>query len=106
MDMKSEYEIYMDFRRAERVVEELRSIARESKECADMDLQAALGTVEGCWAGENSQAFLRKGASLQRKVESTADDIGKIADAIDGIARRTYQAETEAARIAKQRDRG
>lgn len=103
--MKSEHQLYMDFQRADQAVEELRRIAQETRAVADEQLADALHGVDASWDGENSQSFLQKGQSVQRSINGLADDVDKIAKAIETIATRIYNTEMEAIRIAKERGR-
>ena len=101
--MKSELQLYMDFQRANDVVDELRRIARETREVADDQLAGALARVDGAWDGQNSEDFLQKGHRVERSIRGLADDVDKIANAISTIAQRTYKTEMEAVRIAQER---
>lgn len=104
--MKSEFQIYMDFKRATGVADDLRSIAHDTRNAADADLQGALSRINGCWEGENSEAFLRKGDRLKRQVEQLAREIDRIANTIDQIATNTYNAEMRAVQIAQTNSGG
>lgn len=104
--MKSEYQIYMDFKRANDVADELRSIARSTRGAANQDLQGALSRIRSSWEGENSDAFQMKGERLRQQVEQLAQDVDRIAAAIEQIATNTYQAEMRAVQIAQQSANG
>ena len=77
--MKSEYQIYMDFKRANDVADELRSIARSTRGAANQDLQGALSRIRSSWEGENSDAFQMKGERLRQQVEQLAEQADKAA---------------------------
>lgn len=98
--MRSEYQIWMDFRIAQEQVQNLRAVAARMEELADQRMQGALRRVGSNWKGENSEAFQGKGRILQNKITLTASDIRRIADAVEQIARRTRDAELAAIRIA------
>lgn len=100
--MKSEYQIRMDFQRASDVAGDLRSIAKNTRDAANLDLQGALTRIKGSWEGENSDAFQTKGDRLRQQVVDLADDVESIAKAIEQIAENTYQAEMRAIRIAEE----
>jgi WXG100 family type VII secretion target len=99
--MKSEYQIYMDFRRANQVAEDLRAIARNTRDAADQDLQSALSRIQSNWEGENADAFQTKGTRLKQQVDQLAKDVDRIANAIETIAQNTYNAEMRAVQIAQ-----
>lgn len=101
--MKTTQEVYMDFRTAQEVVRELRTIARDTRHVSNSDLQRTLSQVRNSWQGENADAFLAKGKTLQNKIELTAQTIEDIAKTIEQIARNTYNSEMEAIRQAKKK---
>lgn len=100
--MKSEYQIRMDFQRANDVASDLRSIARDTRDAANLGLQGALTRIKSSWEGENSDAFLVKGDYLKRQIIDLADDVESIAKAIERIAENTLEAEMRAIRIAEE----
>ena len=100
-----EGEIRLNFQNANQVVSDLRSIARDTRNAANEQLQGALNRVDQSWHGENSEEFLRKGSQLKSQVVAAAADVDKIANTIEQIATTTYNAEMKAVRIARQRIR-
>lgn len=98
--MKSEYEIYMDFKRAKEQAQRLRSIANRLQSMANEEMSRTLNAVGTNWTGENSEAFLAKGNTLKGKISGTGGDLHKIANAIDRIAETTRAAEMAAIAIA------
>lgn len=103
--MKSEHEIYLNFRKANNLVSELRSIARDTRRMASGEFQGALNQADRAWNGENSEEFLRKGLKIKSNLQTMADDVDKIANTIEQIADNTYRAEMRAVRIAKEKKR-
>lgn len=102
--MKSEYQVWMDFRKAEAQAQRLRAVAMNMNNLADWRMRGALDSVRSNWEGENSEAFLAKGEILKGKIEGTGDDLRKIADTVEKIAQRTRDAELNAIRIARERE--
>ena len=98
--MKTQYEIYMDFRAAIDQVQELRSIASSMESISNDQLQGTLNSVARNWQGENAEAYLTKAQGVRNKILLTAADIRKVADTIEEIAQRTYDAEIRAIEIA------
>ena len=102
--MKSEYQINMDFQKAEAQVSELRSLANQMRDIANEELNRTLNNINANWDGENSEAFLAKGRMLKSRISNTATDIDRIADSIHAIAENTKRAELEAVRIAREKE--
>lgn len=100
--MKSEYQIWMDFRKAIDQAQRLRSVASNMDNYADYQMKGALNNVGNNWDGENSEAFLTKGEILRGKIGGIGDDLRKIADTVEKIAERTREAEMAAIRIASE----
>lgn len=99
--MKTEYEIYMNFKKAEAEANKLRSIARSMKSLADDDFEGTLGRIKNNWTGENSDAFVAKARVVKDKISDTSTDIQRVADTIISIAERTRKAELDAINVAK-----
>ncbi len=100
--MKTEYEIYMDFRRAMDQANRLKTIANNMSNLANDSMMSSLNAIRSSWSGENAEAFLNKGQSIQNRIELTAGDLYKVANAIITIAERTRDAELAAIAIAKE----
>ena len=101
--MKTSQEVYMDFRAAKDVVNELRQIAREVRRTSSTDLRLALSRVRSNWRGNNADAFLDKGTKLQKNIEETANYLDSLVNDIQQIADNTYRAEMEAIKKAQER---
>ena len=103
--MRTEYEIYMDFRKANEQVRLLRAIANRMNSLANEDLDKTLGSIRSDWTGDNAEKFDKKGKTVKGKINATAGTIITIANTIESIARRTYDTEIEAIRIAGTKNR-
>ncbi len=101
--MKSSGQIYMDYRQAMRKADELDNIARDLKNLADKDLQETLQNISANWKSDHSGDYLAKGERLGGNMERTSRQISGIASAVRDAARRTYEAEMRAYRIAMAR---
>ncbi|WP_029200335.1 hypothetical protein [Oribacterium sp. NK2B42] len=97
--MKTAWQIQMDFRRAMNAVRKLRSIASSMDNNAS-NLGNTMGSINRCWDGENSEAYLAKGRKVQNNISTTANGIRRVAAAIEEIAIRTRNAEMAAIRVA------
>lgn len=98
--MKTQYQIYMDFRAAKEQAGKLRGIASSMETLANDSMADTLRSIQDAWTGENSEKFLVKCTAEQNKIIETAGKLRKVADAIDTIAQRTYEAETAAIQLA------
>lgn len=100
---KSAFEIKMDYNRAIRQANELDSIARELRNTANNELQDCVADISHNWTGENSNAYVQKCNVLKSNIVSTAKKIEKTADTIRLIAKKIYDAEMFALRLALAR---
>lgn len=101
--MKTEYQLYLDYRRAKGAVAELRAIARDARRTADQEFSTALKSVGQSWDGESAEEFVSKGRKLRDKMYQEAANIERIATTAESMAQATYQAEMRAVRIARER---
>ncbi len=101
--MKTEAEIVMEYRRALRQAGDLEEIAENLKQLINGELAEARQTLQASWRGGSAAAFADKEGQLQRKMSNSAGDLAKIAEAIRQIAKRTYDAEMYALRLAGER---
>lgn len=102
--MKSASEIRFDFQQAIRRAEELENIAADLKQLASGELGEFLQNLSTAWKGEAANAYLQKGARLQDKILKSAKDLNSTASTIRSVAKRIYDAEMRAYRLAKQRE--
>ena len=101
--MKSKAAIEFDFRQAMNRADELEQVAAEMKRMANNDMQSSLQQLSVAWKGEAASAYLTKGGRLKEKVVKSANDLNKTASTIRSVARRVYNAEMTAYRIAMER---
>lgn len=101
--MKSLLSIEFDFRQAIKRAEELEEIAADMKKLADDDLETSLQSLSTAWKGEAASAYLTKGSRLKDKILKSSNDLKKTARTIRSVAKRTYDAEMAAYRIAMER---
>ena len=102
--MKSLFSIEFDFRQAIKRAEELEEIAANMRKLANDDLEDSLQNLSTVWKGEAASAYINKGISLREKILKSSNDLKKTAGTIRNVARRTYNAEMAAYRIAMERD--
>lgn len=102
--MKTSAQIQFDFAQARRRAEELEEIAAELNRLARNDMEAVMGEVSAAWRGDSASLYLSKADRLQQEITGSSRDLNSIAASIRTIARRMYEAEMEALRIATQRE--
>lgn len=101
--MKSANAIIFDFQRASKKAEELEEIASDMRKMAEGELQESLQNLSAAWKGESANEYLKKGFKLQEKILKSAKDLERTALAIRKVAKKTYDAEMLAYRIAMDR---
>lgn len=101
--MKSAASIYMNYRQAMRKADELDEIADELKKLADQELQNTLQMISANWKSTNATAYLAKGDKLGNNIQSTSVQIRNVASTVRSVAKRTYEAEMKAYRLAAAR---
>lgn len=102
--MKTASEIRFDFQQAIRRAEELERIAADLQQLSNRELGESQQNLSTAWKGEAANAYLQKGARLQEKILNSAKDLNSTASAIRNMAKRIYDAEMRAYRLAKQRE--
>ncbi|MBS6645295.1 MAG: hypothetical protein KH366_17085 [Clostridiaceae bacterium] len=102
--MSSRSEIRFNFRTAIKQAERLETSADQLKKLANASLETSLDTLSESWKGENAGAYIRKGVMLQKDIAATSEELNRVAADIRRIAKRIYDAEMEALRIASRRD--
>ena len=102
--MASEYTIIFNYNKAIKQADELTDIAKEIRKTADDKLESSIQTIDKNWDGANSKKFVNKSKRLKEKVTDSADDIDAVAGSIKTMAKKIYDAEMEALRIAKERE--
>ena len=101
--MSSRWEIRMDFQQAMNQARRLDEIADRLEKVAKKSMEQSMQNLASAWKGTNASAFLQKEDRLQEKIKKTADNVHAIADDIRSVARRVYEAEMAAWRIANER---
>lgn len=101
--MKTDSEIRFDYNKAIRRAEELEEAARNLRQLSDRELEDSLQSLANAWRGEAANAYIRKGNQLQEKILANARKLTDTAKTIRSTAKRTYDAEMWAYRIAQER---
>ena len=101
--MSSRAEIRIDFQQAIKQADKLDEIATKLERISKNSMEESMQNLSAAWKGENASAFLKKEDRLQGEINTTAKNVRAIADDIRRIARRIYEAEMAAWRIANER---
>ena len=96
--------IRMDFRKANQQAKDLDALAKRLKILSDRNLNETLDHISQNWKGENSEKYVKKGEILQDNMRKTANEISRVANSIQEIAKTVYDAEMRAWEIAHNRD--
>lgn len=102
--MKSDSEIKYDFAQANAKADELEQVAKKLKRLAQSDLEESLQILANAWHGEAAEVYIGKGSRLKERILLNADKLDSTAKTIRSTAKRTYDAEMRAYRIAKERE--
>ncbi len=101
--MKTASEIRFNYNQALARAEELETIASEMKSLANKELADSMQNLSTAWQGGSATAFLGKGATLKEKVLKRAKGLEETATTIRNVAKRIYNAEMAAYRLAMAR---
>lgn len=96
--------IEFNFRKAVSQADRLDQTADRLNRLANNQFGNTLQGLAASWKGENASMYLDKGDRLQGQMDGTAKELHRIASDIRRIAKRMYDAEMEALRIAQKRD--
>lgn len=101
--MASRATIEFNFRTALRQADKIDEIANNLGRLSGTDFGNALQNLSAGWKGENASMYLSKGSTLQGKMNGTSNSLRAVASDIRVIAKRLYDAEMAAIRIAEDR---
>lgn len=93
--------IELDFAASIKQAEEIERIADDLKNLADNKMSDTVSEMQSCWKGDSAQAFFAKSSIVQGNLEETAEKLMEIAQSIRSAAKKMYDAEMEALRIAE-----
>lgn len=96
--------IEFDFKKACQQAGRFEELANELQNLSSSRFGGTMQNLAAGWKGENATAYLRKGTQLQTEMTGTSRDLQNAASGIRAIARRIYDAEMEALRIAETRN--
>lgn len=95
--------IEFNFRQAKQQAEHLDGLASRLENLAAGEFRDAMQNLSGHWKGENANAYLQKGSRLETELVKTVKEIRQTAESIRVTAKKLYDAEMYAKRLAEQR---
>lgn len=95
--------IEIDFTEACMQAKKLEECAENMEHLANQQIADTLKTMATGWKGESANAYFAKADIVKSEIAATAKTLYSIASSIRAQARRTYDAEKEALRLAEQR---
>lgn len=101
--MASRATIEFNFKTALKQADKIDEIANNLSMLSRTDFGNALQNLSAGWKGENASMYLSKGSTLQGKMNGTSGSLRAVATDIRTIAKRIYDAEMAALRIAEGR---
>lgn len=102
--MASRESIEFDFKKAKEQAKKLDEVAERLNRLSNQSFGGTMQQLSSVWKGENATLYLNKGDRLQEKMNATAGELQNIASDIRAVARRMYEAEMNALRIAQERE--
>ena len=102
--MKTPSAISYDFQKAIQDAEELERAANGMKRLVESDMEYSKYTLSTAWQGEAAEAYQKKYERLQEKILQSASSLIKQAQEIRSAAKRAYDADMYAYRLANNRN--
>lgn len=98
--------IQIDFNKACAQAAKLENCAQEMITLANKQIAAALTEMAANWSGESASAYFVKADIVKNNIVAAAESLHAVANRIRTQAKRTYDAELAALRLAEQRSAG
>lgn len=98
--------IQIDFNVACAQAKKLEDCAEEMKRLANQKMSNAIDEMSAGWKGESATAYFKKADAVKKNIIATSETLYTVANSIRTQAKRIYDAEREALRIAEQRNAG
>lgn len=101
--MATREKIEFDFKQALGQADRIDMIADNLSNLSGKEFGGSLENLSANWKGDNASIYMEKGSRLQKQMNDTAKELHAVATDIRTIARRLYDAEMNAWRIATSR---
>ena len=100
----SRYTIEMNFTKARQQAKQLENAAFRLERIASGSMEDAMNSISGNWKGENAGNYLKKAEKVQNDIHKVSKELKNTAQAIERIAKVTYDAEIAALELALKRN--
>lgn len=101
--MATKKRIELDFRQALSQADSIDAAAEQLSNLSGKEFRMNLDSLSANWKGDGASMYMTKGNKLQEQMDGTAKELHAAAAGIRTIARRIYNAEMNAWRIATSR---
>lgn len=101
--MSSLSELYFNYNKAKEQANQLEDIANRLSSAAKQDMEKILNDVNNAWKSDSAPAYIKKGQKVEADMNTTVNNLKDIARTIRAIAKRVYDAELAAWRVANER---
>lgn len=95
--------IEFNFRQAKQQAESLDDLASRLESLTSSEFRDVMQSLSGHWKGENAVSYIQKGARLENELVRTVKEMRKTAESIRVTAKKIYDAEMYAKRLAEER---
>lgn len=102
--MATKEKIEMDFKQALKQADGIDAAANQLNNLSGRKFRESLDNLSANWRGECASMYLAKGGQLQEQMNGTAKELHAVAADLRTLARRVYDAEMNAWRIATSRN--
>lgn len=99
----TKYMIELNFRQANAQADALDEQATQLRTLANSQLDGIMQQLRGSWTGDAANAYLDKCAQMRQQILTSVNQLTNNADALRKAARRLYNAEMTALRLANER---
>lgn len=99
--MKSEFQIFCDYKRAVDKANLLLRIASNMESLAQEKMGNQMNRISKCWSGEGKDIFTTKMRLTAEDISETAESLRSVANTIQTIAQQNYTAEMKALETIK-----
>jgi uncharacterized protein YukE len=95
--------IDIKYNESKKQADDLQELSEQLRKLARNEFAAELGNLARCWKGDNARKYSQKGEQLQKHIEQAAMDLRKTAEELRSAAKRIYDADMLAKRLAEER---
>lgn len=102
--MATRQRIELDFKQALRQADSIDAAAEQLSNLSGREFRTSLDNLSANWRSDSASMYMAKGNRLQEQMDGTAKELHAAAASIRTLAKRIYNAEMNAWRIATSRN--